>query len=77
MLADRLGRELATLAVEDGDPAEVLAETARARRACLIVVGTRGRGPVRAELFGSVSTRLVQTAGRPVALVPESAGEPG
>ena len=76
-LAERLGRRLEVLAVVDGDATATLAEAARAHRACLIVVGTRGRGPVRAELLGSVSTGLVQTAGRPVVLVPASAGEPG
>jgi nucleotide-binding universal stress UspA family protein len=76
-LAAQLGRELVTCSAADDDRAAAeLAETARARQACLIVVGTRGRGPVRAELFGSVSNGVVQIAGRPVALVPESAGEP-
>jgi nucleotide-binding universal stress UspA family protein len=59
--------------VEDGDPVGVIADAARAQRACLVVTGTRGRGPVRVEAFGSVSTGLVRTAGRPVVLVPASA----
>lgn len=75
-LAERLGRELVRLQVADGDPVGVIADAARVQRACLIVVGTRGHGPVRAELFGSVSTGLVQTAARPVVLVPAGAGEP-
>jgi nucleotide-binding universal stress UspA family protein len=75
-LAARLGRELITYTAAADRAAAELAETAHAHRACLIVVGTRGRGPVRAELFGSVSTGLVQTAGRPVALVSQRAAEP-
>ena len=75
-LAARLGRELVTRVIDDGEPVAELAEAARAASACLVVVGTRGRGPMRAELFGSVSTGVVQTAGRPVVLVPASAGEP-
>ena len=55
--------------VEDGDPVEALARAARERRACLVVTGTRGRGPLRGQLFGSVSTGLVRAAGRPVMLV--------
>lgn len=38
--------------------------------------GTRGRGPLHGRLLGSVSTGLVRTAGRPVVLVSEHAGEP-
>ena len=75
-LADQLTRELVRMQVEDGDPVAGLADAAREHRACLVVSGTRGRGPFRAELFGSVSTGLVQTAGRPIVLVPLSAGDP-
>jgi nucleotide-binding universal stress UspA family protein len=75
-LAERLGRELVTLTVEGAEPAAAIAEAASAQRACLIVVGTRGRGPLRAALFGSVSGGLVRDAGRPVALVAERAGHP-
>jgi nucleotide-binding universal stress UspA family protein len=76
-VAERMGRGLEPVNVVDGDPVAAIAAAARTHRACLIVVGTRGRGPLRAELLGSVSTGLVQTAGRPVMLVPASAGEPG
>jgi nucleotide-binding universal stress UspA family protein len=75
-LAERLGRDLVRMQVVDGDPVVVMADRARAQRACFVVTGTRGRGPVRTELFGSVSTGLVQHAGRPVVLVPSSAGDP-
>ena len=75
-LAARLRRGLIRLEVDEGDPVEVIGATANDLRACLIATGTRGRGSLRAELFGSVSTGLVQAAGRPVMLVPASAGEP-
>ena len=76
VIAARLGREVVRMHVEEGDPGTVIGEAARDRRACLIVTGTRGRGPVRAELFGSVSTGLVQRAGRPVVLVSLNAEGP-
>ena len=63
--------------VEDGDPVDELARAAREQRACLAVAGTRGRGPLRGQLLGSVSTGLVRAAGRPVMLVSASAAEPG
>jgi nucleotide-binding universal stress UspA family protein len=75
MLADRLGRELVRITADDDDPVQVLAAAGREHRACLVATGTRGRGPIRAELFGSVSAGLVQTADRPIMLVPASAGE--
>ena len=75
-LSARLGRDLDHMHVEEGDPAEQLARAARERQACVAVVGTRGRGPVMGQLFGSVSTGLVRAAGRPVMLVSERAREP-
>ena len=63
------------LVVEDGDPVQVLAAVARERAAALLVTGTRGRNALSSALLGSVSVGLVRAAGRPVALVPASAGE--
>jgi nucleotide-binding universal stress UspA family protein len=40
------------------------------RDADLIVVGTRGRGRIAAELLGSVSTSLLHGQGIPVAIIP-------
>jgi nucleotide-binding universal stress UspA family protein len=63
------------LAVEEGDPVQVLAAVGREEAAALLVTGTRGRHAVSSALLGSVSAGLVSAAGRPVALVPASAGE--
>jgi nucleotide-binding universal stress UspA family protein len=76
-LATRLDRGVVDVHVDDGDPVEELARAAREQRACLAVTGTRGLGPLRGQLLGSVSTGLVRAAGRPVVLVSEHAGEPG
>ena len=74
-LADRLGRDLVRMEADDADPVQAIAAACREHRACLIATGTRGRGPMRAEVLGSVSSGLIQTAERPVMLVPASAGE--
>jgi nucleotide-binding universal stress UspA family protein len=76
-LADRLRRELVRMRVVDDDPVEAITGAGHEQRACLIVTGARGRGAVRTELFGSVSTGLVWSAARPVVLVPLSAGGTG
>jgi nucleotide-binding universal stress UspA family protein len=75
-LAARLERGIVCVRVEDGDPVEALARAAREQRACLAVAGTRGRGPLRGQLFGSVSTGLIRAAGRAVMLVSAHAGAP-
>jgi nucleotide-binding universal stress UspA family protein len=72
-LAERLGRELMQVHVDAGDPVEELARAVDARRARLAAVGTRGRGPLRVELLGSVSAGLVRAAGRPAMLVSQAA----
>ncbi|HEY0951154.1 universal stress protein [Nocardioides sp.] len=61
-----------------GDPRQVLLEATT--DAHLLVVGTRGLGPVRHLLLGSVSSALVKHATCPVVVVrpePETAAEPG
>ncbi|HET8757459.1 MAG TPA: universal stress protein, partial [Solirubrobacteraceae bacterium] len=63
------------IAVEDGDPVQVLAAVGREQSAALLVAGTRGRNALSSALLGSVSAGLVGAAGRPVGLVPASAGE--
>jgi nucleotide-binding universal stress UspA family protein len=53
----------------DGPPARALTDVARLHDAREIVVGSRGLRGIRAAL-GSVSQRLLQTADRPVVVVP-------
>jgi nucleotide-binding universal stress UspA family protein len=52
-----------------GEPAAVIAEEARAGGADLVVVGSRGLGPVSGVLMGSVSRALVTRAEVPVTVV--------
>ena len=56
---------------EEGDPAVVLAE--KANELDLLVVGSRGYGPVRQTLLGGVSSKLIRSAPCPVVVVPRSA----
>jgi nucleotide-binding universal stress UspA family protein len=51
-----------------GDPADVLRDFSKG--VDLIVVGSRGYGPLRAVLLGSVSRRLMSEAHCPVIVVP-------
>lgn len=53
-----------------GDPARTLIETAGARGADLLVVGTRGRGALTAAVLGSVSSEVAGKAPCPVVVVP-------
>ena len=53
--------------VLEGDPAETLCE--QALDSDLLVVGSRGRGPV-ADLLGSVSAKCAHRSPRPVVIVP-------
>lgn len=53
-----------------GVAADELLELARRREARLVVVGSRGRGAVKAAVLGSVSGRVVQETDRPVMVVP-------
>jgi nucleotide-binding universal stress UspA family protein len=53
-----------------GDPAQQLEATAAAATALMLMVGSRGLGPWRAVLLGSVSRRVLQIARRPVMIVP-------
>jgi nucleotide-binding universal stress UspA family protein len=76
-LLDRLCKDAGTgpddRRLLSGRPAERLAELADEEEAELVVVGSRGRGPVRAAFLGSVSTELIGLAPCPVLVVPRGA----
>jgi nucleotide-binding universal stress UspA family protein len=86
-LAARMGRTLvpiyaparptddmpSPLHTDVGDPVEVLRSRALDADARLIVVGSRGRGPLRGALLGSVSASLAASAPAPVLVVPRTA----
>jgi nucleotide-binding universal stress UspA family protein len=55
-----------------GDPAEALTEAASDLD--LLVLGSRGYGPVKGTLLGSVSSRVMAAASCPVLVVPRGAG---
>ncbi|HET8784464.1 MAG TPA: universal stress protein [Candidatus Limnocylindrales bacterium] len=70
-VVDRLGQAGldAAGAVLYGRPATVLADEARDVGADLIVVGSRGHGPIASLVLGSVSAELVDHAPSPVLVV--------
>jgi len=65
---ERLEGVRAEGAVRDGEPVEVLAADSAGDD--LLICGSRGRGPVRRVLLGSVSARLLRHAACPVVVVP-------
>lgn len=65
-VAPDLGIDVETLS---GRAAEELLALARRLDAQLVVVGSRGRGPIRAAVLGSVSSKLVQETDRPIMIV--------
>jgi len=56
-----------------GNAADEIDRLARERDADLIVVGTRGLGPFKAVLLGSVSTAIAHRADRPVLVARDGA----
>ncbi len=75
VIAADAGRRLGELGVRHrtvvamGDPRSVMDEVIRAEDPALVVVGSRGAGPVTKLVFGSVAAYLTQHADRPVAIV--------
>jgi nucleotide-binding universal stress UspA family protein len=55
-----------------GDPAEILAETSE--ELGLLVLGSRGYGPMHSVLVGGVAGRVVREAACPVIVLPRQAG---
>lgn len=62
-----------TAVLRHGPPVTALLDDVTEHDASLLVVGTRGMGPIRRALLGSVSARLASDAPCPVAVVPEEA----
>jgi nucleotide-binding universal stress UspA family protein len=58
-------------ALEDGDASACLAR--HGVELDFLVIGSRGRGPLRRALLGGVSTKVMQSAPCPVLVVPRSA----
>jgi nucleotide-binding universal stress UspA family protein len=58
---------------EKGDPAERLLERAE-QGVDLLVLGSRGHGPVMRALLGSVSAKVIRRATCPVLIVPRQGG---
>lgn len=58
-----------SITVRHGPPAKAILEAGADLNAGLVVVGSRGRGGFRGLLLGSVSRRIVEHAGRVVAIV--------
>ena len=55
--------------VREGDPVDIVSQTAADTGASLIVVGSHGWGTLRRFIFGSVSTALLHEAPCPVLVV--------
>jgi nucleotide-binding universal stress UspA family protein len=77
---ERLGGEPLQLDVRRGDPCRVLSEAAR--ELDLLILGSRGYGPVRHALLGGVSAEVMRAARCPVLVLPrpsagQAAGAPG
>jgi nucleotide-binding universal stress UspA family protein len=78
LAADRSGAGHAfdvRVALVQGDPVQVRAGIAHEEDAPLIVTRWRGRNVLATAVLGSVTATLVATAGRPIGVVPASAGD--
>jgi nucleotide-binding universal stress UspA family protein len=63
------------IVVLEGSASGSILEAAEEQEATLVVVGARGRGPVRSALLGSVSREVAAAASCPVVVVPPTAGD--
>jgi nucleotide-binding universal stress UspA family protein len=57
-----------------GDPAHILAR--QSERLGLLICGSRGRGPLRRVMLGSVSSAVLRSAACPVVVVPRRVRRP-
>jgi nucleotide-binding universal stress UspA family protein len=71
------GADLQIATAAAGGAAHIVADAAKDAGADVIVVGTRGLGPVAGLLLGSVTHRLLQVAPCPVLVVPPSDRDAG
>ena len=55
--------------IKNGDPAEIIIETAQDRKCDLIVMGTHGHGGITDVLIGSTAKRVVRQSTIPVLVV--------
>lgn len=75
-IIDPILAELAEAGVEaegllrHGHAAQTLADLAREHDVTSVVIGRKGASRLKAQLFGSVASHLVQVADRPVTVVP-------
>lgn len=67
ILKDGLVR-IETLVVP-GDPASKILETAQTKECDLIIMGSRGVGPLRGALLGSVSQKVLNNSPQPVLII--------
>jgi nucleotide-binding universal stress UspA family protein len=66
--ASKLGVPL-NLMVVQGDPAQIIIHLAKENNYDLIIMGSRGRGPLQELLLGSVSHKVVHHASTPVLIM--------
>jgi nucleotide-binding universal stress UspA family protein len=66
----RIPTAVVTTTILEGSPGCELARRAVARAATCVVMGSRGYGPARAVLLGSVTRELLDRAGTPVVVAP-------
>jgi len=55
--------------VATGDPAQQIMENAKKKACDLIILGSRGMGPLRGVILGSVSRKVLNNTQRPVLIV--------
>lgn len=66
--ASKLGVPLNTKVVQ-GDPAQIIIHLAKESNYDLIIMGSRGRGPLQELLLGSVSLKVLHHASSPVLII--------